>query len=414
MENTQHIIQSAYSKLSYDELVLFLKVRKLPITGDHNTLTARLTNHDLHSYHFPSHTSPNSSPTLSHALPKCAAPDLPVEILAEIMDHVGDWELSKALGIPTSLPKPVEWSRASPADYALLKGDLTTIRSALSPTLKRHQLPTKIGATFLVRAGYVHILEYLLSSHHPLFRSLFKDDLIPIKASRHGRTAVLDWWKHVYTSHPDLVSPPRVGSIAAAIDGASRNGQVASLDWFLDNSSFARGSQSSLPFCYTDAALEQASAKNQIGVLDWWKRQHTTMGVALKIGKVMDAASNAGHVSTLAWWAQSQLDFSHDKHALYHASCHGRVEVLDWWLNSGLQMIYDGAEVLVGATKHNRPEVLSWWDSSGLPLQYRMCDIEEALEDAIGSGDQARLWWKRKGVDFGADDREWVKLKNLN
>ena len=55
-------------------------------------------------------------------------------------------------------------------------------------------------------------------------------------------------------------------------------------------------------------------------------------------------------------------------------------------------------EALVGATRHNRPEVLEWWDKSGLPIQYRMCDIEEALEDAIGGGEDARLphqppWW---------------------
>ena len=43
-----------------------------------------------------------------------------------------------------------------------------------------------------------------------------------------------------------------------------------------------------------------------------------------------------------------------------------------------------------------------------------MCDIEEALEDAIGGGEQAREWWRKKGVDFNANDKEWSKLQYLN
>jgi len=126
----------------------------------------------------------------------------------------------------------------------------------------------------------------------------------------------------------------------------------------------------------------------------------------------MDMASMAGHVKVLEWWATSQIDFKRDRSALHHASCHGRVDVLDWWLASGLQLYYD-QEALTIATKHNRPEVLEWWDRSGLPIQYRMCDIEEALEDAIGGGEEAREWWRRKGVDFNANDKEWMKLRTL-
>ena len=90
-----------------------------------------------------------------------------------------------------------------------------------------------------------------------------------------------------------------------------------------------------------------------------------------------------------------------------------QVDVLQWWLSSGLQLIFD-PDCLTGATRHNRPEVLEWWDKSALPIQYRMCDIEEALEDAIGGGEAAREWWRKKGVDFNANDTEWMKLQNLN
>ncbi len=69
--------------------------------------------------------------------------------------------------------------------------------------------------------------------------------------------------------------------------------------------------------------------------------------------------------------------------------------------------------MLIGATRHNRPEVLQWWYDSGLPIQYRICDIEEALEDAIRQGPEAKEWWKKLGVDFNANNVEWVQLKLL-
>ena len=389
----------AYEKLDHDELELFLKVRNLPTTGSLTDLASRLANHDLHTYHFPNALATHHSTALVPAKQK-RAPDLPIELLVYIMEHLGDWELANAVPIHTTLPRPPEWLRASKMDWALMQGSLTRIR-ATNPCI---HLPTRAGANLVIRFGYVHVLEYFLSHHCSIFKSIFNEgDLIPIKASWHGRTAVLNWWKHGFEQHPALIPPPSPDSIAEAIDGASRNGQIVSLDWWLN---------SGHPFRYTEAALESASAKNQIAVLEWWKTQHTQRGLPLKVGRVMDMASMAGHVKVLEWWATSQIDFKRDRSALHHASCHGRVDVLDWWLASGLQLYYD-QEALTIATKHNRPEVLEWWDKSGLPIQYRMCDIEEALEDAIGGGEEAREWWRRKGVDFNANDKEWMKLRTL-
>ncbi|OBZ69954.1 hypothetical protein A0H81_10459 [Grifola frondosa] len=322
------------------------------------------------------------------------APDLPVEVLADIMDHVGDWELAKAVGVPTCLPQPLPWTHANACDHAILTGYLPLIRAA-DPCAHP---PTAVSAVLAVRFSYVHVLEYFFTQHLKIFLCMYRDDLLPITASLHGRTAVLSWWKHARDQHPDVLPLPKPSSVAEAIDGASRNGQVASLDWWL---------HSGIPLEYTEAALESASAKNQLEVLTWWKQQSvcTLHRLPLKIGRVMDMASTAGHVDVLEWWARSQLEPKYDRQAMYHASCHGKVDVLQWWLGSGLQLIFD-QEALTGATRHNRPEVLEWWDKSGLPIQYRMCDIEEALEDAIGGGEAAREWWKRKGVDFNANDKE--------
>lgn len=399
-------VRDAYSRLTHPQLVLFCSVRSLPISGSPEDLALRLAHHDLNIYPFPS--APKGTPVngTSHPGPtkprtrQVKAPDLPVEILAEIMDHIGDWELAKAVGVPTSTPQPVTWTRASQADHAILTGYLPLLRAA-DPS---SHPPTKVGAIVAVRFGYVNVLDYLLTHHASLFRSLFEDGTIPLIASHHGRVSVLSWWKNAQEQHPDILPPLSADETAEAIDGASRNGQVASLDWWL---------LSGLPLHYTEIALEMASAKRHIDVLEWWKEQNKKRHLPLKIGRVMDMASIAGHVDVLEWWARSQLDFKYDRQAMYHASCHGKVDVLQWWQQSGLQLIFDH-DCLVGATRHNRPDALEWWDKSQLPIQYRMCDIEEALEDAIGGGEAAREWWKKKGVDFNANDTEWMKYQNLN
>lgn len=374
--------------------------------GTDEELAYRLAEFDIDTYHFPSETNghtPNGTTTAGPAKPRprpVKAPDLPVEILAEILDHLGDWELAKAVGVPTSLPQPLAWTDANQTDHAVLTGYLPLVRAADPNT----HPPTKISATLMVRFGYVHVLEYFLTQHRVIFRNLYKHDLLPITASQHGRVSVLSWWKHARELYPDFLRAPTSTSIAEAIDGASRNGHVKSLDWWL---------YSGIRLEYTEVALEMASLKNRIEVLNWWKRSSKDNKVVMKIGKVMDMASTAGHVQVLDWWARHQPEVKYDRQAMYHASCHGKVEILQWWLESGLQLIFD-PDALVGATKHNRPEVLEWWDKSGLPIQYRMCDIEEALEDAIGGGEAARQWWRRKGVDFNANDKEWMKLRNLN
>ncbi|CAK5281663.1 unnamed protein product [Mycena citricolor] len=221
------------------------------------------------------------APTPPPSKPRVLAPDLPIEIVADIMDHVGDWELARAVGVPTSLPRPSAWSLASPVDLAMLTGSLALIRAADPVT----HLPT-IGADLCIRFGYVHVLEYFLVeslrlADNAIFKKIYKNDCIPIKASLHGRLEVLSWWKHGMERHADLLPSP--------------------------------------------TSISQA---------------------------------------------------------LHNASCHGKV--------------------------------LEWWDRSRLPLQYRLCDIEEALEDAIGGGEAARDWWRSKGVNFNANDNEWMKLQNLN
>jgi hypothetical protein len=293
-------------------------VRSLPTVGTQQELASRLAHHDLRVYPFPSTLAPCNSDA-SDARPAdphpCPTPDvtsvppqsktplsqsngtsspkpsdttgpiksklsmqnlriprsrasyispLPVEIMAEIMDQVGDWELTKAVGLPTSLSQPSLWTRASPTDHALLTGFLPLLVSC-EPSLRP---PTSIGARLIVRFSYIHILAYFHRHCRARFGDIFRNHLIPITAAHHGRVAVLDWWQSMRKVHPEDFPIPDSRAIIDAIDGASRAGQVDSLDWWL---------KSGLPFEYTEAALEHASAKNRPAVLEWWREQRTRL-----------------------------------------------------------------------------------------------------------------------------------------
>ncbi|KAF8577688.1 hypothetical protein K439DRAFT_1639487 [Ramaria rubella] len=451
-------ILDAYTRLDTHQLQLFLRLRSLPEAGSHSDLAVRLTEHDLKTYTIssprPTPPTPLSSQPQRHPSPSSVAPaprtphsqilsNLPIDLIAEILDHVGSWELSKAVGVLTSLPRPPEWgTSATCLDRAILSTSIHRVRSTpASPPF------TRLGANLLIAFDLRDILDYLWSveSLRPSFKLYFEDSLsgIPTLASMHDRPRILDWW----LSQSDITPKAYTSD---AVDNACRNISLNALEWWdaksrpLSNARNATCVTSnggveyrnsthlgqtitgslSFPPLYTTQSLEAASLKAHIPVLSFF----TEHSWPLRPGRSLDMASSAGHVSVLDWWAyESGLeigkDVKYDKNAVYHASCSGKVDVLKWWKEQsergkgkggkGVQMIFD-ADALVGATRHNKPEVLEWWDKSGLPISYRMCDIEEALEDAIAGGAAARAWWARKGINFRAGDSEWMKMRSLN
>ena len=403
-EDLQRVVQNAYERLRKNELVVFCSLRSLSTNGSSSQLAKRLADHDLSTYQAPASLPLSSSSLISQSISlrdqsqhdtnrtrqqsvvinATLAHHLPLELVAQIIDHIGDWELSKAVGLTTSLKVPLAWGRATRLDLAILSLDLAKVKATPGPFYM-------CSAKAAIRFSAVEIIDYLFSRHRHCFDKTL-GQILPAHASLEGSIPALKWWRDNYAH----IKPAG----CAALDGASLNGHVDVCEWWLR--------ESGQPLKYSEAALENASARGHLHMLQWWKASQ----LPLKIGKVMELASGAGHLAILEFWRRSGEEFKYDKVPLQHASVAGRVDSLEWWATSGLQMIYD-SDVLVGATRHNKPNSLQWWLESGLPIQYRPCDIEEALEEATGGGAQVRAWWEKRGVDFGANYAEWTKYQSL-
>jgi len=338
-------------------------------------------------------------------------PVLPGELWTMIFDYTGDWELAQHLHIYTNLTPPPEWtahtSAQGPGTYmrslelTILRGNLADIKHFITT----HSVPrwlSKLCIKLIMRFSLTPLLAYLEAHHKDLFWATFGHTFLPDKASSvFGRPEILEFWR---TSPSFLTKEYNT----EALDGASRAGFVNVLEWWQN---------SGLPLKYTEAALEQASAQGHIAVLDWWKLQATGAAqISLKAGKSICYATQNGHTDVVHWWCQSGVPFHHEETVAKLASTHGHVDILQLWFEfKGSKMIFDN-QVLVGATKMGNVRVLEWWKNSGLKVEYKTCDVEEALEDGY-EGDRGlavRCWWARNGLNLGVGTSEWMKTKFLN
>ncbi|WPG98467.1 Hypothetical protein R9X50_00125800 [Acrodontium crateriforme] len=345
---------------------------------------------------------------------------LPDELWTMIMDHTGDWELAQTLHIFTNLPAPSDWvshtSPHGPRNY-MEALELTILRGRLSDVkhfIATHSVPrwlSKLCIKLIMRFAMTPLLAHLEASHKDLFWATFGHTFLPVKASSvFGRTEILEFWR---TSPSFLTKEYN----ADCLDGASRAGFINVLEWW---------QHSGLPLKFTEAALEQASSQGHIPVLDWWKSQSTATDdtranvdsskVRLKPGKSIAYATQNGHTDVVRWWVQSGIAFPHEDTVAKLASTHGQVDILQLWHElKGSKMIFDN-QVLVGATKNGHVNVLEWWKKSGLKVEYKTCDVEEALEDGHEGerGMEVRRWWARSGLNLGVGTSEWMKTKVLN
>ncbi|KAL9611383.1 MAG: hypothetical protein Q9167_003958 [Letrouitia subvulpina] len=374
---------------------------------------------------------------------------LPAEIWTLIMDFTGDWELAKALGIYTHLPTPFEWQPSVNEHYrsmeklnwALLTGSPQEFVRLIDP--KPPKLLSKLCVKLIVKFARTDILSYLEKHHQSLFWSHFGHTCLPTKASGiFGQVTVLDWW---YTSPSFRTKEYN----ADALDLASKAGFVHVLEWWR---------ASDLPLRYTDSALEQASLNGRMEVLEWWRKASTGQAhndhfddrdahsqngdmvvhnsndnkgdlprqlsdsmhannstpLRLKVGKSLIFAAQNGHVGALKWWMASGIPAAHEEAVARTASASGHVAVLELWKDiKGESMQYDN-QVLVGPTKNGHADVLEWWKQSRYRVEYKTCDIEEALEDSVGGKEtRIRKWWEENGLNLGVGISEWMKTKVL-
>ncbi|KAI4227732.1 MAG: hypothetical protein L6R40_008188 [Gallowayella cf. fulva] len=367
---------------------------------------------------------------------------LPSEIWSIILQYTQDWELAKALDIYTDLPVPLEWRKdhldmgyvfMQDLEWIILTGSLHDVRQLFHT----HGSPRSLSSLcvkLIIRFSRTDILSYLEADHKDLFWSQFGHTLLPTKASAYfGQTAILDWWQR----SPSFLTKEYN---ADALDFASKSGFVNVLQWWRT---------SGLPLRYTDAALEQASSQGHIAVLEWWRSashshqdrsdsiaqtQHTSISAArvtdktssngdamglhplrLKVGKSLIYAAQNGQTATIHWWMTSGIPTVHEEAVARTASANGHVNVLRLWKEiKGEKMQYDN-QVLVGPTKNEHVDVLEWWKASGYRVEYKTCDIEEALEDSRGGeGEETiRRWWAKNGLNLGVGTSEWMKLKIL-
>ncbi|KAI9048806.1 hypothetical protein LZ554_007637 [Drepanopeziza brunnea f. sp. 'monogermtubi'] len=377
---------------------------------------------------------------------------LPPEIWTLIFEHVGDWEVARALDVYANLPTPSEW-KPKPGDA---KDELHTYMRSLEWTIltcktdkiieKLKMAPpnmkflSSLCVKLVIKFCLTDLLTYLETNFKDVFWSSFGQKLLPTKASAvYGRTEILEWWR----TSPSFLSKDYT---AEAIDGASKFGFVHVLDWWR---------RSGLPLKYTESALEQASSKGHIIVLEWWKQASMPQGtyhvdsesrqrhaspsrirdgastppelqpaLRLKPGKSLLAAAQNNQFLVLRWWDNSGISISHSESVAKIASAHGHVSVLETWRElKGEKMAFD-CKVLIEPTKNGHLDVLQWWKNlsrgeDGRPsgrVEYKTCDIEEAMEDSVGNEGTAfevKKWWAQNGLNLGVQVSEWTKVKVL-
>ena len=369
---------------------------------------------------------------------------LPAEVWSLIFEFVGDWEVAKAVNVYANLPTPEEWQKQPDGhkdelhvymrslEWTILTSPVPHIIEKLKMAPDDMRYLSSLCVKLIIKFCLTDILTYLETNLKDVFWASCGQKLLPTKASAvYGRTEILEWW----CTSPSFLSKDYT---AEAMDGASKSGFVHVLEWWL---------RSGLPLKYGERALEQASSKGHIPVLEWWKQASMHQGShyvdyenhsdsespstlevqpALRLlpGKSLLAAAQNNQALVVRWRDNSGIPISYSESVAKIASQHGHIDVLEAWYElKGEKMAFD-SQVLVQPTKNAHVHILEWWKNfsrgeEGRPggrVEYKTCDIEEALEDSIGSPDQedaVKRWWAKNGLNLGVEVSEWTKVKVL-
>lgn len=373
---------------------------------------------------------------------------LPDEIWSLIFERVGDWEISQSLNVYTAIPTPLEWQLRTfkeddelrtymrSLEWKILTESTPNIIAKLKEAPERMEVLSNLCVKLVIKFCMVDLLTYMETNFKDIFWASFGQRVLPLKASSVlGKTKILDWW---------LMSPSFLSKdyTSEAMDGASKMGFIHVLEWWR---------RSGLPLKYTEVAMEQASAEGNIDVLDWWKQasmdrvyyplkprtqRHNVSddeshnlsepqsSLPLLPGKSLLTAAQNNQAQVLRWWEKSCIPIGHSESVARVASQYGNVDVLDAWLElKGEKMPFDST-ILIDPTKNGHLDVLQWWKDlsrvncgrPGRTIQYKTCDIEEALEDSTRNEKitmKVKEWWIQNGLNLGLQVQEWTRIKTL-
>ncbi|KAI1259459.1 flavoprotein [Xylariaceae sp. FL1019] len=346
---------------------------------------------------------------------------LPPEIWSQVYEFVGDWETAMALDIYTTLPQPADWGRipnaTDPSDVYMFELEwliLTCpnqdmICQRLSEAPKGFRYLSSLAVKLMLKFSLVKVLRYLETHMTKVFWASFSAKFFPNKASGvYARLDILNWW----FNSPSFLKKEYD---AQALDDASRMGFVHVLDWWL---------QSRLPLKFTESALEFASKEGHLLVLEWWKEAASIdHSISLKPGRSLLVAAQHGQTAVLRWWETSGIPVGYSEGVCKLASAQGQTAVLDTWFQLKGEKISFDSTLLVTPTKLGHVSVLEWWkqyargeqpgDNKTHRVEYKTCDIEEALEDAVGDPRPVRRWWADNGLDLDLGNSEWMKVRRL-
>jgi hypothetical protein len=351
-------------------------------------------------------------------------PVLPPELLTIILEYTNDWELATHLGIFTHMEMPTNqgW-RLQPKDpsdplqvynheleWTILTSNTKMVCKKLSQAPPSFHDLSALSVHLIFKFCLLGVLSYIEAKCPHLFKC-FDGKTIPTKASAYyGRTEILDWWAR---------SPSFLEKYydAEVLNGASMKGFIHVLEWWR---------RSGLPLKYTERALEQASSKGHLHVLEWWRELALQNPiVALKPGRSLLGAAQYGNTAIIRWWEDSGITVGHQEHVCKMASRWGQLNVLELWreLRGDDKISYD-SQILSEPTIHAHVAVLDWWckyahgelpgmKGKGKRVEYKIMDIEEALDDSLGDQAVVRRWWAEHGLNLGVGTSEWMAVKCL-
>jgi hypothetical protein len=365
-----------------------------------------------------------------------------------------------------SLEKSEFYAYMHDLEWMILTRPVSDVIGKLSTAPSTMTHLSSLCVKLIIKFCLTDLLNYLESNFKDVFWTSFGGKLLPTKASAaYGRTEVLEWWR---TSPSFLKKDYSI----EAVDGASKSGFVHVLDWWRKSGLTMKYSEAALEQAsskghllvlewWKQASMHQGyfnieSDNSKYGNTSLRYRQNSadpidletlsasgttsfdnvvtpaeSSPLRLKVGKSIIAAAQNGQAATIRWWDTSGIPYSHSEAVAKIASAYGHVNVLEAWKElkgEKFAMSFDN-QVLVGPTKNGFVQVLEWWKgqtvemhegqgregvtSARLRVEYKTCDIEEALEDSVGNSDKVKTWWARNGLNLGVGTSEWMKVKVL-